>query len=109
MRSSEASISCVQRGESLAITGASGAGKSTLLNIMGTLEPPTQGVVRFEEPRHPGHGGNGTVPAEEPGHGVCVPVSPPAPGIRRLGEHPDAGSHCANEQERGRGQGRRKS
>jgi lipoprotein-releasing system ATP-binding protein len=38
----------VQRGESLAITGASGAGKSTLLNIMGTLEPPTQGAVRFE-------------------------------------------------------------
>jgi lipoprotein-releasing system ATP-binding protein len=39
----------IQRGESLAITGASGAGKSTLLNIMGTLEPPTQGVVRFED------------------------------------------------------------
>jgi lipoprotein-releasing system ATP-binding protein len=38
----------LQRGESLAITGASGAGKSTLLNIMGTLEPPTQGAVRFE-------------------------------------------------------------
>jgi lipoprotein-releasing system ATP-binding protein len=39
----------LQKGESLAVTGASGAGKSTLLNIMGTLEPPTQGVVRFEE------------------------------------------------------------
>jgi lipoprotein-releasing system ATP-binding protein len=38
----------VQEGESLAITGASGAGKSTLLNIMGTLEPPTQGTVHFE-------------------------------------------------------------
>lgn len=38
----------VQEGESLAITGASGAGKSTLLNIMGTLEPPTQGTVRFQ-------------------------------------------------------------
>jgi lipoprotein-releasing system ATP-binding protein len=38
----------LRRGESLAITGASGAGKSTLLNIMGTLEPPTQGAVRFE-------------------------------------------------------------
>jgi lipoprotein-releasing system ATP-binding protein len=38
----------IKRGESLAITGASGAGKSTLLNIMGTLEPPTQGAVRFE-------------------------------------------------------------
>ncbi len=38
----------IQRAESLAITGASGAGKSTLLNIMGTLELPTQGQVRFE-------------------------------------------------------------
>jgi lipoprotein-releasing system ATP-binding protein len=39
----------IRRGESLAITGASGAGKSTLLNIMGTLEPPTRGEVRFED------------------------------------------------------------
>jgi len=39
----------IRRGESLAVTGASGAGKSTLLNIMGTLESPTQGVVRFED------------------------------------------------------------
>jgi lipoprotein-releasing system ATP-binding protein len=38
----------VQEGESLAITGASGACKSTLLNIMGTLEPPTHGMVRFQ-------------------------------------------------------------
>jgi lipoprotein-releasing system ATP-binding protein len=34
--------------QSLAITGASGVGKSTLLNIMGTLESPTEGLVRFE-------------------------------------------------------------
>ena len=39
----------VQRGDSLAVTGASGVGKSTLLNIMGTLEPPTEGAVRFED------------------------------------------------------------
>jgi len=38
----------VQRGDSLAVTGASGVGKSTLLNIMGTLEQPTTGVVRFD-------------------------------------------------------------
>jgi len=35
--------------QSLAITGASGVGKSTLLNIMGALEPPTEGVVRFDD------------------------------------------------------------
>lgn len=39
----------INPGESLAITGASGVGKSTLLHIMGTLEPPTQGVVRFND------------------------------------------------------------
>ena len=39
----------LSQGESIAITGASGVGKSTLLNIMGTLEPPTKGTVRFME------------------------------------------------------------
>ena len=38
----------IKPGQSLAITGASGVGKSTLLNIMGTLEPPTEGLVRFD-------------------------------------------------------------
>ena len=37
----------VRAGDTLAITGASGVGKSTLLNIMGALEPPTEGTVRF--------------------------------------------------------------
>jgi lipoprotein-releasing system ATP-binding protein len=36
-------------GESLAIMGASGVGKSTLLDIMGSLEPPTKGIVRFTD------------------------------------------------------------
>ena len=39
----------VNTGNSLAIMGASGVGKSTLLNIMGSLEPPTEGVVRFRD------------------------------------------------------------
>jgi lipoprotein-releasing system ATP-binding protein len=38
----------IQQGESLSITGASGAGKSTLLNIMGALEHPSEGMVRYE-------------------------------------------------------------
>ena len=38
----------INPGESVAVMGASGVGKSTLLNIMGTLEQPTKGIVRFE-------------------------------------------------------------
>ena len=34
-------------GDSLAVTGASGVGKSTLLNIMGSLDAPTSGTVKF--------------------------------------------------------------
>ena len=33
-------------GESLAIVGPSGSGKSTLLNVIGSLEPATEGSVR---------------------------------------------------------------
>lgn len=41
----------INKGESFAITGASGVGKSTLLNIMGSLETPTKGIVRFDKKR----------------------------------------------------------
>jgi len=34
--------------DSLSITGASGVGKSTLLNIMGSLDPPSGGAVKFD-------------------------------------------------------------
>jgi lipoprotein-releasing system ATP-binding protein len=37
----------VNPGDSLAVMGASGVGKSTLLNIMGSLDPPTKGIVKF--------------------------------------------------------------
>jgi len=35
-------------GETLAVTGPSGCGKSTLLNIVGALDRPDSGSVRFE-------------------------------------------------------------
>lgn len=37
----------VSQGEVVAVVGQSGAGKSTLLHILGTLDRPTSGQVRF--------------------------------------------------------------
>lgn len=37
----------VARGEFIAVLGPSGSGKSTLLNILGGLDRPTGGSVRF--------------------------------------------------------------
>jgi lipoprotein-releasing system ATP-binding protein len=37
----------VRRGEMIAVVGESGVGKSTLLQILGTLDHPTSGAVRF--------------------------------------------------------------
>ncbi|MEK6704538.1 MAG: ABC transporter ATP-binding protein [Bdellovibrionota bacterium] len=37
----------IKTGEMVAVTGASGVGKSTLLHILGTLEPPSSGMVFF--------------------------------------------------------------
>lgn len=39
----------VATGEVLAIMGPSGSGKSTLLNLLGTLDRPTRGEIRFGE------------------------------------------------------------
>jgi lipoprotein-releasing system ATP-binding protein len=41
----------VERGEMVAVAGSSGSGKSTLLHIMGLLDGPDAGEVRFEDAR----------------------------------------------------------
>jgi lipoprotein-releasing system ATP-binding protein len=38
----------IARGEMIAVVGASGAGKSTLLHMLGALDRPTSGSVRFD-------------------------------------------------------------
>jgi lipoprotein-releasing system ATP-binding protein len=38
----------IKKGEFVAIVGASGSGKSTLLHILGALDKPNKGVVKFE-------------------------------------------------------------
>jgi lipoprotein-releasing system ATP-binding protein len=37
----------VDRGEMVSIVGASGVGKSTFLHVLGTLDAPTAGTIRF--------------------------------------------------------------
>jgi putative ABC transport system ATP-binding protein len=39
----------LHRGELVALLGASGSGKSTLLNILGGLDVPTAGTVRYQD------------------------------------------------------------
>lgn len=38
----------INQGDGLAVLGPSGSGKSTLLNLIGTLDKPTSGTIRFD-------------------------------------------------------------
>ena len=38
----------VSNGEKVALLGASGAGKSTLLHLLGLLDTPTRGEIRYD-------------------------------------------------------------
>lgn len=45
----------LSQGEVVSIVGASGAGKTTLLQIMGTLDTPDKGTVRYQVPNANGN------------------------------------------------------
>ncbi|HTU22917.1 MAG TPA: ABC transporter ATP-binding protein [Gemmataceae bacterium] len=40
---------CIREGEFVSITGPSGSGKSTLLHLLGALDVPTTGSIRFAD------------------------------------------------------------
>ncbi len=40
---------CLRKGEIVVLLGPSGSGKSTLLNLLGGLDVPTGGTIRFED------------------------------------------------------------
>ena len=46
----------VSRGQMVAVVGASGTGKSTLLHLLGALDQPTRGDVRWRAVTRRAHG-----------------------------------------------------
>ena len=45
----------IEQGEIVSIVGASGAGKTTLLQLLGTLDKPDSGSIRYDDEDRPGH------------------------------------------------------
>ena len=82
----------VERGEMVAVAGSSGSGKSTLLHILGLLDGPDSGEVRFEDWSHRQSVGYEARPPQEPRVRVHLPVLSPAAGIDGPRKRDDARS-----------------
>ena len=78
----------VDRGDYVAIVGSSGSGKSTLLNLLGALDRPTSGEVRYDGRDVRDHERRRAGGAPQRVDRVRVPVVPPAAAADRPRQRP---------------------
>jgi predicted ABC-type transport system involved in lysophospholipase L1 biosynthesis ATPase subunit len=86
----------IASGEFVVVAGPSGSGKTTLLQLLGALDRPTDGVVRFEGRDLRGLGDSELARLRLGELGVRVPAVQPhshadRPPERRGGTRPDCG------------------